>query len=251
MLRALLVLSLCTLGTFGPFAFADALRVGVSPDNPPLIYREEGRVVGLEADNIRTVGTLLNRDMRIVEMPFDKLIPALEAGEIDVIMSGMRVTEERMRRVLFTRPYLEAGQMAIVHRDKVARFAQPWAVYREGIRIGVEPGSAGAAYAEEELAEARIEFFESPDAAFEGLRDGRIDLFIHGAPTSWRLAVTDDNDDVISLYRPLTTELLAWAVRSDDEALAARLNSALDTMEKGGTLRYIRNRWIPVAVEAR
>ena len=248
MLRALLLLTLCTVG---PFALADALRVGVSPDNPPLIYREDDRIVGLEADNIRAVGTILNRDMRIVEMPFGELIPALETGDVDIIMSGMRITEERARRVSFTRPYLEAGQMAIVHRDKVARFAQPWAVHREGIRIGVEPDSAGAAYAGKELAEARIEFFDSPDAAFEGLRDGQIDLFIHDAPTSWRLAVTDDNNDLISLYRPLTTELLAWAVRSDDERLAARLNSALDTMERGGTLRYIRNRWIPVTVEAR
>jgi len=248
MLRALLLLSLCT---FSQLALADALRVGVSPDNPPLVYREEGRVVGLEADNIRAVGTILNRDMRIVEMAFGELIPALEAGDIDVIMSGMRITEERARRVLFTRPYLEAGQMAIVHRDKVARFAQPWAVYREGSRIGVEPDSAGAAYAEQELTEAHIELYETPDAGFEGLREGRIDLFIHDATTSWRLAVTDDNDDLISLYRPLTTELLAWAVRLDDEELAARLNSALDTMERGGTLRYIRNRWIPVTVEVR
>lgn len=248
MLRALLLLTLCTVG---PLALADALRVGVSPDNPPLVYREEGRVVGLEADNIRAVGTILNRDMRIVEMAFGKLIPALEAGDIDVIMSGMRITEERARRVLFTRPYLEAGQMAIVHRDKVARFAQPWAVYREGIRIGVEPDSAGAAYAEEELPDARVSFFENPSAAFEGLRDDQIELYIHDATTSWRLAVTDDNDDLLSLYRPLTTELLAWAVRPDDDRLAARLNSALDTMEGGGTLRYIRNRWIPVAVEAR
>jgi len=248
MLRALLLLS---LWTFSVVAFAEVLRIGVSPGNPPLIYREEGRIVGLEADNIRAVGTILNRDMRIVEMPFGKLIPALQAGDIDVIMSGMRITQERAAQVLFTRPYLEAGQMAIVHRDKVARFAQPWAVYREGVRIGVEPGSPGAAYAEKELTEAHIELYETPEAGFEGLRDGRIDLYIHDAPTSWRLAVTDDNDDVISLYRPLTRELLAWAVRSNDEELAARLNSALDTMERGGTLRYIRNRWIPVTVEVR
>ena len=65
-------------------------------------------------------------------------------------MSGFSVTDERSEKVAFTEPYMTIGQMAIVHRDKVARFGQPWSIYREGVRIGVEPGTTGAAFAESE-----------------------------------------------------------------------------------------------------
>ncbi len=144
---------------------------------------------------------------------------------------------------------MRMGQMAIMHKDKVARFAQPWSVYREGVRIGVEPGTTGAAFAAEQLKDALVSFYENAEAAFQGLRKDEIDLYIHDAPTSWQLATAQKHNDLISLYSPLTDEELAWAVRQDDGALAAELNRALTLMKGNGTLRYILNRWIPVTVE--
>jgi polar amino acid transport system substrate-binding protein len=240
------------LFTFGAaLAAADALKVGISPDYQPLAFQQDGRVVGIEADNARALSEIINRPMNFVPMPFDKLIPALLAGQIDVIMSGFSVTDERAQQVSFTDAYMAMGQMAIMHKDKVARFAQPWSVYREGVRIGVEPGTTGASFAETELKDAEIAYYADAAAAFEGLRKDQIDLYIHDAPTSWLLASTPENGDLISLYSPLTDEKLAWAVRKGDDALLAELNRALGLMKQNGSLRYILNRWIPVTIEVR
>jgi ABC-type amino acid transport substrate-binding protein len=133
--------------------------------------------------------------------------------------------------------------------DKVAQFSTPWSVYREGVRIGVEPGTTGAAFAENKLTEAQVSFYADPPSAFAALRSDEIDLYIHDAPTSWLLATTSDNRDLISQYKALTEEQLAWAVRKDDERLAQLLNAALRTLKGNGTLRYILNRWIPVTIE--
>lgn len=249
MFRTLLIIVSLTFTSLT--ALADALLVGMSPDYPPLVFKSEGRIVGIEADNAKALGKILGRDMKLVEMPFAKLLPALQSGEIDVIMSGYSVTDERASQVLFTDAYMQMGQMAIMHKDKVARFAQPWSVYREGVRIGVEPGTTGAAFAEAELKDALVSFYTDAEAAFQGLRKDQIDLYIHDAPTSWQLATSTGNDDLISLYSPLTNEVLAWAVRKGDDALAGELNRALGMMKSNGTLRYILNRWIPVTVEVR
>ena len=56
---------------------AEALRVGMSPDYPPLQYKQDGRIVGVEADNARAVAEILGRPLAIFEFPFDELIPAL------------------------------------------------------------------------------------------------------------------------------------------------------------------------------
>ena len=230
---------------------AETLRVGVSADYPPLVFQQEGRIVGVEADNALAVGEIIGRKVAISNMPFEKLMPALLAGEIDVIMSGFSVTAARSEKVLFTNSFMLVGQMAILHRDKISRFAQPWAVYRPDVRIGVEPGTTGAAFAERELKEAEIKFFQNSGAAFAGLREDQIDLYIHDAPTSWQLATASENADLISLYSPRTEEMLAWAVRPTDQALAIDLNRALSVMKTNGTLQYILNRWIPVRVEVR
>jgi polar amino acid transport system substrate-binding protein len=223
----------------------------MSADYPPLHFKRDGRIMGVEADNAKAVGQVLARRVEIVELPFGELIPALQAGKIDVIMSGLSVTVQRSEQVIFTDTYLRVGQMPIMLKDKVGRFSQPWAVYREGMRIGVEPGTTGAGFAESELKDAQIEYFPNPEAAFAGLRGDVIDLYIHDSPTSWQLANTLENDDLISLYSPLTEENLAWAVSLDNPELAGELNRVLRLMKSQGTLQYIFNRWIPATVEVR
>ena len=250
MTRSLLLFIFLLIGAGGALA-AEALRVGFSPDYPPLVYKQDGRVVGIEADNARAVGEILARPITLVELPFEQLIPALAAGRIDVIMSGLSATAQRSKQVAFTDAYLRVGQMAILHKDKVARFAQPWSIYREGVRVGVERGTTGDAFAQRELKDAKISYYDDSAAAFEGLRRDEIDLYAHDAPTSWQRAQSMENDDLISLYAPLTEEMLAWAVRLEDAALAAELNQALALMKSNGTLQYILNRWIPVKIEVR
>ncbi|MEM1112919.1 MAG: transporter substrate-binding domain-containing protein [Pseudomonadota bacterium] len=250
MMKGLLI-PLVALLLSGAVSAAEALRVGLSPDYPPLQYKQDGRVVGVEADNAKAVAEILGRPLAIFEFPFDELIPALEQGRVDVIMSGLSVTAERGERVMFSNPYMQVGQMAIMHKDKLGRFSQPWSVFREGVRVGVEPGTTGAAFAERELGDAVVSFVANEEAAFDALRKDRIDLYVHDAPTSWRLANDRNNPDMISLYAPLTNENLAWAVRLGEHKLLGELNQALSLMRTNGTLSYILNRWIPVQIEVR
>lgn len=249
MFRSVLLFLLCTLSTVS--LAAGSLKVGISPDYPPMIYKQDGRVVGIEADNAKAVSGIIGQQMTFVEMPFANLIPALKSKEIDVIMSAMSVTPERSEEVTFTDPYMEMGQMAIMTTENVAQFSQPWSIFRPGVRIGVEPGTTGAQFAASDLKEADVKFFKDSAAAFAALRGDTIDLYIHDAPTSWQLATATENSDLISMYKPLTHEQLAWAVRKDDKQLAESLNAALRTMKGNGSLRYILNRWIPVTVEVR
>ncbi len=230
---------------------AGGLKVGVSADYPPMIFKQEGRLAGIEADNAKALGGILGQEMTLVDMPFANLIPALQAGDIDVIMSGMSITAARSEQVIFTDSFMEVGQMAIMTTANVGKFAQAWSIFRPGVRVGVEPGTTGAEFAASDLKEAQVTFFDNPSAAFAALRKNDIDLYVHDAPTSWQLATTSENSDLISLYAPLTHEQLAWAVRKDDARLAESLNAALRTMKGNGSLRYIFNRWIPVTIEVR
>lgn len=244
-----LFLLLCSLALCSSAVLAEALRIGVAPDRPPLAFYDGERIVGVEADSAKALGEIVGRPVQWVPMPFDALLGALQAGRIDIIMSGMSVTPEREQQVEFIDPYLKAGQMAIMRIDSVARFGQPWSVYRDGVRVGVEAGTAGETWANTELPDAQLTPFADVSAGLAALRAGAIDLFVHDAPTSWLLATSDDYADLISQYHFLTDEQLAWAVRRDAPALAAELNRALATMRGNGTLEYIIDRWIPVTVE--
>lgn len=247
MIRRLLLSFL--LATTVVTAQAQTLRVGMAPEQPPLVFRDGERIVGLEADNARAVGEITGRGAQLLAMDFSELIPALEQGRIDVIMSGMPVTPERAARVQFVEPYLQAGQMAIMQTDRVSRFGQPWAIYREGIRVAVITDSAGEAFARRDLGDAAVLAYSAVPDAMAALRAGEADLFVHDAATSWMLATADAHADLISQNQLLTEVPLAWAVRRDDPALAAELARALSMMRRNGTLDYIVDRWIPVRPE--
>lgn len=247
---ALCSLLLALLGSTTVLA-AKPLVVGHTSDYEPLNFMRDGQLVGIEVDNAREVGKILDRPVKAVIMPFEDLLKALDSGDVDVVMAGVSVTPERQQRVTFVEPFMTVGQMAIILADKAGRFAQPRAIYQEGIRIGVEPFTTGERYVQDTLTGAKVSHFPTSEAAFAALRGNQIDMYIHDAPTSWLLAVGTANSDLLSLFRYLSSEDLAWAVRKDNTRLAAELNMAIQVLKDNGRLRAIQNRWIPIQVNVR
>ena len=228
-----------------------ALRIGVSPDYPPVIFEHEGEIVGIEGDLARRVGVALGRRIEFVRIPFPDLLDALEAGEIDVVMSGLSITPERAQRVAFTTPYMQVGQLALIRTSDIGRFGRIRGIRRAGVRVGYQRSTSGERYVADALPRAESFAFDSIDAGLRSLRGGRIDYFVHDAPTVWRLAGDLRNRDLHGLYRPLTKEDLAWATRRDDVQLRALLDATLSHWKREGLIEPIVQRWIPVRITQR
>ncbi len=228
---------------------AKALLVGLNAEYRPLVYKEDGKLTGIEPATAKELGKLLNKTITFKEYPWAELIPALENGAIDVIMSGMSVTAERSQRINFTKPYLDIGQMAIIRKSDIGRLSQSRAMFKQGMRIGVESGTTGESYVKEYAGEAELKPYQNPEQGFEALQNKEIDFFVHDAPTSWNMAQGSDWPDLMALYTPLTKESLAWAVNKNNSALLDSLNAALLKLEAAGTLNQIQYHWIPVKIE--
>lgn len=192
----------------------------------------------------------LGTGIELVEIPWPDLIPALEAGRIDVIMSGMSITEERRRRVDFTDPYLRVGQMALFRTEDAAVMRDPATMGASGTRVGYVRRTTGEGYVEGSLAGATRVPFDSIEQAISALRADEIDVFIHDAPTIWHTVggLESDEEQLTSGYRFLTEEYLGWAVRrgADGAALRERLNRVLAGWKDDGQLEWILGRWIRV-----
>ncbi len=229
------------------------LRIGTSANYAPLTFRSDGVLQGVEADMIKALSEILKVETRVMEMPTEKLISALNNNTIDVIMSGLSVTDDRSKRVLFTKHYMKIGQMALIRTADRARWSKADAVFDKDTKIGVKAGTTGEDFAKSKLPDAVIEGFATVDEGILALRAKEIDIFIHDAPTVWRLSGDPAMAEagLMGLYRPLTDEYLAWAVRLQDQSLANTLNKALDKMKSSGTLGRIMGKWIPLQVELR
>lgn len=227
----------------------EILRVGLSPNYPPLAYKDQGQLAGIDVAAAEVLGEQLNRKVEFVEKDFTQLIPALQAGQIDIIMSGMTITPERSEKVSFSKPYLSAGQMAIIRFADAGQFGFKGAMFRPGARVAVQKNTTSEQYAAESLKNAEITLCDSSAEAFSLLKRGKVDFFVHDAATSWLLATDRTKEDLMSLNTELTDEKLGWAVKKDNTALLQAVNQQLGIMQKNGMLRAIINRWVPVTVE--
>src|SRR5262249_40867200 len=142
-------------------------------------------IAGVEADFARKLGPELRVNVTLVELPFGDLIPALRAGRIAVIMSGMSVTEERAQLVSFAHPYLQIGQMMLLRKADAKRFKSDASFNQPATRVGVVAGTTGEAYSRGHLTRARIKGFDDVDAAVAALRAREIDVFVNDAPSIW------------------------------------------------------------------
>jgi polar amino acid transport system substrate-binding protein len=217
------------------------IRVGVDAEFKPLIFKDGKKLKGIEPDFMVEIGKITGARMVVTEMPWNDLIPALEAGKIDIIMSGMTITEKREKKVNFTSPYIKAGQMAIMRNENIKEFSSVEKVLNTNKKVGFISGTTGNFFVNAKcLKAAKIPFANTSDA-MKSLADGKIDVFIVDAPIVWDLS----NPQLTSLLTPLTEEHLAWAVRQNDKVLLDAMNKCLEQMKKDGTLEAIEKRWVP------
>ena len=227
-----------------PSTSPSALRVGIAPNYPPLAFKQQGHLTGLEVDFARGLESELGRPVTLVELAWDALIPALESGTIDVIMSGMSITEARAQRVWFVSHYLRVGQMAMFRKADNLLLSSPTLLTMTQRRVGFVDGTTGAAYVHGHLPQAQYVPLGSTDAGLQALRAGEIDVFVHDAVTAWYLADDEANAMLTSSFFPLTEEYLAWAVRHTDEALHRDLEAVLERWRRSGRLQELFNTWL-------
>lgn len=224
----------------------DTLRVGINSTYPPLIFKQGNKISGVEADFAREMAKALGKQLVWVELKWNKLIPALLNGKINIIMSGMSITDARKMQITFSDPYLETGQMALIRHADVKKYNSPESIKTSNARIGVEDGTTGDVFVQKNCQEADKISISNPNDAMFYFEGNRIDIFIYDAPAVMWLASANEAD-VTPLWTLLTDEQLAWGLRRQDSDLLASVNNILAQWKQEGKLDSILERWIPAS----
>lgn len=229
-----------------PQPVAPLLRIGMTADSPPFAFRQGDRMAGIEVDFAKQLAAALGRPVRLTEMSWESLIPALLNGDIDIIMSGMTITRLRQLRVAFADPYLESGLAVLVRRSDAEQYPTPASVLKGSLQIGVVRDTTGEKYVKEnEPGTGQVLTYSSNAVAVIELQQRRLDAFVTDLPIVAYYASANEGS-LTPLYKPLLTrEEIAWGFRPGDEELRASANAALARWKGDGTLAAIVGRWLP------
>jgi polar amino acid transport system substrate-binding protein len=224
-------------------------RIGISPDYMPLAFKDPRfGIVGVEVDFANQLGKELGKNIVFVETPFAELIDALVADKVDIIMSGMSITRERAERVNFSDPYVTIGQMALVRTKDSSKFRDVQSFSSVTSKVGFVRTTTGEMAAKAFFGSAILVPQSTVNDGVAALRKGEIDVFLHDAPTVWRITGNPNEKELTGLYWLLTKEPLAWAVRKSDEPLRFALNRQLGQWQVSGFTKQILFRWVPIRI---
>ncbi len=200
---------------------------GMDADFPPFSYMEGGKPTGFDVEAIAWIAGEMGFKVESQPIAWDGIIEALRSGKIDMIASGMGITEERKELVSFTNPYWQVNQAVAVQAGSDLNLAS---VFDNQRRIGSQRGCTGAMWVEDNLVKKgvidadKLVLYEGFSLAVQDLLNGRIDA-----------AITDDVMVEFAIKgKPLkivgtiaTDEIYGYAVRQEDTELLEKLNEGL------------------------
>jgi polar amino acid transport system substrate-binding protein len=240
--RALMGLS-AALGLMAalPLAHAEGnLLVGAYPSNPPFEYKSEsGTFEGFEVDIVTEAAKRIGMGVEISDLGFQALFAATSSKRIDVAISSITITAERLASQSFTQPYYDAD-MGIATRKDSAVASQ---ADLKGKIAGGLSGSTGEKWIkdnQEKLGIAEVKGYNAQQDLLLDLMAGRIDAAVSDVPGMEYafLKMTD-----LTVKERIKTGEQYGLMMTKDHELLGKLNDALTEMKKDGTLAAIHKKW--------
>ncbi len=167
--------------------------VGTNAYFPPFEYKSEGKFTGIDMKIANVIATKLNKTLYIVDTEFSSLIAGVQAGDYDIAMAGMTVTETRKQQVDFADPYYTSAQVITVKEgdttyDNCKTAADVEAILAEkgsNYKIGTQNGTTGYMYAagDEDFGytgfkNLTVKGYKTGALAMTDLKNGAIDAVI-------------------------------------------------------------------------
>lgn len=224
----------------------ETYTVGVEASFPPWAYVESGEFKGIAIDAMEAIAEESGFEIEFQDMPFPSLIPALAAEKIDILATGLTVTEERSQNIDFTIPWWETNDVVLVPEDSELNV---FSAVCCGARVGVQGGSSQQAWMEENVINAsdidvELAKYDNYVTAVDDMAIGRISSVI-----------VDDTSaqEYINAGRPVKMAgkiyiraPLALAVSKDDpQEILGDLNQGILAIYESGVWGDIIETYIP------
>ncbi len=216
-----------------PAGNVQPLRVAMELAYPPFETKDaDGNPAGVSVDFAKAFGESIGREVVIENTAWDGLIPSLQTGKADMIVSSMTITESRKETVDFSKPY--ANSLLAILANKNSGIKSVDDLNQAGKKIAVKIGSTGFLYATENLKNAEIISLPDESACVTEVSQGKADGFLYDQLTIYRNN-QQNPDTTDAIFIPFQdVEYWGAAVKKDNTELLDQLNAFIDTYKSEG-----------------
>ncbi|MBF0528686.1 MAG: transporter substrate-binding domain-containing protein [Deltaproteobacteria bacterium] len=210
------------------------LRVGLELGYYPFEYIDaQGRPTGFDVDLAEALAGRLGVKAVLIDLAWKDLIPSLQAGKIDLILSAMTVTPDRTKLVAFSKPYFQTGLSLLLSRQKAPDLTDSKQLNSPKRILAVVADTGGALAAKSYFPAAQVRPLLREIDGVRVVVAGLADALILDQISIWKRH-RDFADKTYALLEPFTTENLAAACIKNDQDLLNWLNQFLETFLTSG-----------------
>lgn len=222
----------------------DKLVVGMELAYPPFETTDtDNKPTGISVDLAKELGKALDREVIIENLAWTGLIPALETGKIDVIISSMTINEERKKTIDFSDPYASIGLALLIGKDSDVQSYED--LKQPGKILAVKKGTSGHLYAEQYLPAENIMVFDKESACVLEVVQGKADAFTYDQLTIFR-QWQENKESTRAALEPYQEQSDYWGigVSKKNPELTQKINSFLSDFQAEGGFDKLSEKYL-------
>lgn len=220
----------------------DPLVVGMDMTYPPFEFKnEKGEPDGVDVRMAEELAKKLGRPLKLESYAFDGLIPALQSGKIDLIISGMTANPVRAQSIDFSDPYAFTGLAILVAKDSPVQSIED--LKKPGIRITAKLGTTGETWARENLKGATVNALDGEATCALEVAQGRADAFLYDQLSIYKYCQANAAT-TRAILQPFVEEAWAIGIRKGNDALRLQVNAFLKEFRDGGGLVRLGDQYL-------
>lgn len=219
------------------------VRVGISLFMPWTMKDDSGQLSGSEIDIAKKISQDMGVKPEFKIYNWEDIIPALEKGEIDVIISGMTITPARALRINFSRPYFDSGISLATNTEKTQHISDLEELNHPDITIAGVEETVSLAAAKQLFNKAKFSSFKTAEEAQQALLQGSAHVYIASIPQPRFLAHRYPDKVDLPLARPLLTDKVGMAIKKGEQEWLNFLNTWVTARQADKWLSATHKYW--------
>ena len=244
--KGLLILALTGMVFSGMAAAEEKIYInGIDANYPPFTFIDsKGEPDGLDIVAINWIAKEMGFKVQHMPIQWEAIIPTLKAGKIDLIASGMSVTEERKQQVNFSTSYYKTVMILAAKRENPI---MPNKTMEPEMKWGVQRGTSEANWIQDKLItdkekKFKLQQYDSAPLAMEDVLNGRIDLAAVSQASAEEFMEKGMGIKIIGIYGQPDDET-AYAVRKEDTELLNKLNEGLKRLMASASWKEMKAKY--------
>lgn len=214
------------------------LIVATDATYPPLeSLNERGEMVGFDIDLISEMAKEIKVETQLKNVPFVDIFGELENGKVDMIVSAVTITSERLAKYAFSVPYFNAGQVIVVRSDSAVTGLRDLV----GKKIGAQVETTSLTEATKLTESKLVASYANYSDAVKDLIGKEIDAIVVDLPAG--VGIVQENSSLKVVGEPFTQEFYGVVVLRSNKELLSKINESIASLKRSGKIVEIRDKW--------